>query len=97
MPLPMPFVTPLTSSVKGGVDIIKSDGKPARGRAPKNTVVYEIPKPAPRESAGRLTAVERRKLSRLEANERILAMLESKPKKSTIQKWFAQRVVELAD
>lgn len=98
MGLPMPHLTPIATKAKPPVEVVSADGK--RKKAPKNTVVYEIPKPSARDalvSKGRLTAVERRKLGRLEANDRIAELIESKPKKSDIRKWFESRIAELND
>jgi hypothetical protein len=95
--LPMPYLTPIASKTKPPVEVVSPDGK---RKTHKNTVVYEMAKPSARDalvSKGRLTAVERRKLGRLDANDRISELLESKPKKSDIRKWFESRIAELCD
>lgn len=95
--LPMPYVMPLAKpSAKPTVEV-KEDKPKAK---PKNVVVFENPKATMRDELmmkGRLTAVERRKLSRLETNDRIAEFLDSKPKRSDMKKWFMARMAELAD
>lgn len=95
--LPMPYITPLSKpSAKPTVEV-KEDGAKKK---PKNVVVFENPKASMRDELmmkGRLTAVERRKLSRIETNERIAEFLESKPKRSDMKRFFMARMSELAD
>jgi hypothetical protein len=94
----MPYVTSLSSGTKKPVVVVAEGSKP-KGK-PKNTVVYEIPKPTLKDDLrmkGRLTAVERRKLGRLDANDRIAELVEGKPKKTDIRKWFEMRMAELND
>lgn len=93
----MPYVTSLVKE-RAPTVTVKDDS--AKKTKPKNVVVFENPKPSMRDELamkGRLTAVERRKLFRLETNDRIAEFLESKPKRSDMKKWFLARMAELAD
>ena len=93
----MPYVMSLAKpSAKPTVEVKEEKPK----AKPKNVVVFENPKSSLRDELmmkGRLTAVERRKLSRIETNDRIAEFLESKPKRSDMKRWFMARMAELAD
>lgn len=91
----MPYTVPLKET-KAAVEVKE---EPKKMKA-KNVVVFENPKASMRDELmmkGRLTAVERRKLYRLEANDRIAEFLESKPKRSDMKRFFLSRMAELAD
>ena len=95
--LPMPCMVPLVKpSARPTVEVKEVAPK----SKPKNVVVFENPKSSMRDTLmmkGRLTTVERRKLMRLETNDRIAEFLDSKPKRSDMKKFFMARMAELAD
>ena len=95
MQLPMPFLktietTPLrTPAPKNTVKALSGGGSAAAAAAPMMSTKDRLM------SRTRLTAAERKKLDRLEQSEIVAAFCETKPTRTDVKKYFAERIKEL--
>jgi hypothetical protein len=62
---------------------------------PKNTVILEPTVPTEKKKGGRPTKAEKLKAKRLEASEGIAELLEDKPTKKDVFRYFESRIEEL--